>query len=89
MTKSKKHLRDLPNIGITLERKLKAIGISSIAKLKSEKPEAIYAKLCTKEGKRLPVCYYLYTLEGAVKNIDWRRLTESKKKRLLKAVEDL
>jgi DNA transformation protein and related proteins len=89
MTKSAKSLRDLPNIGTTLEHKLNAIGIRSIKELKSERPEVLYSKLCTKEGKRLPVCYYLYTLEAAVKNVDWRDLSELQKRRLLKAVEDL
>jgi DNA transformation protein len=89
MTKSAKNLRDLPNIGTTLERKLNAIGIRSIKDLKSEKPEVLYSKLCIKEGRRLPVCYYLYTLEAAIKNIDWRDLSKIQKERLLKAVEDL
>ncbi len=86
---SKKRLSDLINIGRTLEMKLNAIGIQSPAELRAHRPEVLYSKLCQKEGRRLPVCYYLYTLEGAIKGIHWRELSESQKKKLLKSVEDL
>jgi DNA transformation protein len=89
MPKPKQSLRNLPNIGATLERKLNSIGIKTVNDLRSQKPEVIYSKLCIAENRRLPVCYYLYTLEGAVKNIDWRKLTVKQKQRLLDAVENL
>ncbi len=85
----KKSLKDLRNIGRTLEKKLNSVGIDSPAELRAERPEVVYSKLCLKEGRRLPVCYYLYTLEGAIKGIDWRDLSAKRKKQLLKAVEDL
>lgn len=84
-----KHLRDLPNIGSTLEERLHEVGIRSVSDLKKVGVAKAYAKLCQKAGKRLPVCYYLYSLEGALVSKDWRRLSKKEKNRLLDQVERL
>lgn len=80
-----RRLGELRNIGATLEKKLNAVGIFTPEELRAKRPEAIYAELCNLAGKRLPVCYYLYSLAGAVKDKDWRGLSEKEKRSLLRA----
>jgi len=41
-----------------------------------------YRRLCNAEGPGLPVCYYLYSLEGALSDRDWRELTDDEKRDL-------
>jgi len=80
-------LQQLPNIGVTLAKKLSAIGIESERDLKKIGPAKAYMKLCLAEDKRLPVCYYLYSLHGALHGKDWRDLTDKEKDRLRNAVD--
>jgi len=69
-------LRDLPNIGVTLAQRLSAIGIHSKATLLAVGPAEAYRRLYSHQGQKLPVCYYLYSLHGALTGRDWRELTE-------------
>lgn len=82
-----KSLRDYPNIGATLEGRLHEVGVRSLKDLKKLGVVKAYKKLCQKAGKRLPVCYYLYSLEGALTSRDWRKLSQKEKNRLLDLVE--
>ncbi len=88
MTTDNKNLEDLTNIGPTLAKKLYAIGIRSLSDLGKQGPVATYIKLCQSERKRLPVCYYLYSLQGAIQGRDWRSLTQSEKNTLLAEVDN-
>lgn len=81
---NKKRLDDLPNIGPTLLRKLNRIGVHSVNDLKKLGPAKAYAKLCRFEEKRLPVCYYLYSLEGALRGVHWDHLSKERKDKLLR-----
>ncbi len=54
------------------ESELKKLGAAKIYQwLSSQEPH-----------KRLPVCYYLYSLEGAIQDKHWSELTENEKKKL-------
>jgi hypothetical protein len=75
-------LRDLPNIGPALCRRLAQIGIADEAALATVGAAEAYRLLCAHRGARLPVCYYLYSLHGALTGRDWRELSEDEKCRL-------
>lgn len=76
-------LSQLPNIGKTVEKRLNEIGVFSRADLNKLGPSKAYQQLSNKQpGKHLPVCYYLYSLEGALKNKHWDAFSESEKKKL-------
>jgi len=76
-------VEELTNIGVTVANKLRHIGIQTQQDLKKMGSAKAYIQLSLIEpNKTLPVCYYLYSLEGAIKNKDWRTLTENTKKKL-------
>lgn len=73
-------LTSLMNIGKELEKKLKTIGIDS-----SEKLIELGSKQAFVQLKQMypNVCLvHLYTLEGAIQNIEFNNLSEDKKKEL-------
>ena len=79
----KKPLTNLQNIGKTLAQKLNDIGIRSESDLKRIGSVKAYKWLQNKEPtKKLALCYYLYSLEGAILDKDWRELTEGEKEKL-------
>lgn len=50
-------------------------------------PAKAYVEICkNKNAKALPLCYYLYSLQGAVSHTDWRSLNKETKDRLKKEV---
>lgn len=61
----KSPLEDIPGIGVSLAHDLESLGIKHIADLKKKNPEALYKKLCLKQGKRLDPCV-LYAFRCAV-----------------------
>lgn len=85
---SEKSVTKLINIGETVAAKLYEIGISSEAELRNLGALNAYKALSKKyPDKHLPICYYLYSLEGAIKNIHWDDLTEKEKTALRLAAE--
>ncbi len=72
----------LPNLGGTIVSRLRDSGIVSARQLARVGPAAAYRRLCDRAGKRLPLCYYLYSLEGALRGIHWSALTAAEKQRL-------
>jgi len=73
-------LTSLMNIGKEMERKLKSVGISTAEELEEigskeafVKLKMLYPSICT---------VFLYTLEGAIHNIEFNRLPEDVKKDL-------
>jgi len=79
-------LISMKNIGKELERKLKIIGINSAEDLKKVGSKEAFFQLKT----RFPeVCLvHLYTLEGAITDIDFNKLSEETKKELKKFSDD-
>lgn len=73
-------LKSMANIGDEMERKLSAVGITSAEKLMELGSKQAFLKL---KGVFPNICLvHLYTLEGAIKNIGYNNLSESKKEEL-------
>ena len=80
-------LASMKNIGPTIQRRLREIGINSKKDLKKTGSVLAYQKIQSKNpGKTIPVCYYLYSLQGALDNVRWDDLSQNKKQKLLHQV---
>lgn len=80
-------LSSMINIGKEMTRKLTAVGIDSAEKLIDEGAEQAFFKLKTAYPE---VCLvHLYVLEGAIENIEYNCLSESRKKELKKFSDSL
>lgn len=76
-------LADLKNIGVTVERRLHEIGIFTREDLERIGPAVAYRKMKTKyPDVTLPRCYYLYSLEGALRDVHWNNIPDAVKRRL-------
>lgn len=74
-------LTELPNIGVTLSKKLNQIGVKSEKDLKQMGSENAIIKIST--IKNSGACInMLYALEGAIQGIRWHDLSENRKKEL-------
>jgi DNA transformation protein len=79
-----KNLAELRNIGPTIEHRLHEIGVHTRADLKKVGPVNAYLRICANyRYQTLPVCYYLYSLQGALMDLHWDDLPERLKKDLL------
>lgn len=75
-------LTDMMNIGREMAKKLKAVGIDSSEKLIQTGSKQAFLQL---KQEYPNVCLvHLYTLEGAIANIEFNCLSEEKKKELKK-----
>ena len=73
-------LTSMMNIGKEMERKLTSIGIESSEELVEAGAKDAFLRL---KQKYPNVCLvHLYTLEGAIHDIEFNRLSEDKKKEL-------
>lgn len=73
------------NIGPTIAARLKAIGIRTLADLRAVGPAQVYRQIrASYPGTSLPVCYYLYSLQGALDDVHWDDLAPKVKAKLLK-----
>lgn len=73
-------LTSMMNIGKEMERKLISIGIDSAEKLMELGAKQAFVKL---KQEYPQVCLvHLYTLEGAIQNMEFNSLSEDKKKEL-------
>lgn len=90
MTQHKTAVSDLKgakNIGPTIEKRLNKIGVYTLADLKKMTPVQAYQKIRDQNPEQtIPVCYYLYSLQGALMNMDWRELPPDLKTRLRKQI---
>jgi DNA transformation protein len=81
------NLRNAKNIGSTILKRLNEIGIYSLADLAEMTSAKAYKKISRQNPeKTFPVCYYLYSLEGALLDLHWDDLPKHLKKGLLKQV---
>ncbi len=70
-------LSSLKNIGKEIERKLKTIGINSAEELKEIGSKDAWFRLKLKYPE---ICLvHLYTLEGAINDIEYNQLSEEKR----------
>lgn len=78
-----KNLTDLKNIGKKIASRLNEVGIFSEDDLR--KVGALGAHRMIKErypDETLPVCYYLYSFEGALTDTHWDEIGEHRKQQL-------
>lgn len=76
-------LRDLRNIGATIEKRLRSIGIHSPEDLARVGPAEAWRRIRdANPGATVPVCYYLYSFEGALRGVHWDDLPEQVKAKL-------
>lgn len=83
-------LGQLKNIGATIEQRLNEIGVFSRVDLVTLGPVKSYRRI--KENypdKTIPVCYYLYSLQGALNDVHWDALPATVKADLRKQVAAL
>ncbi len=80
---AKSGLSQLKNIGATIERRLNEIGVLSRADLEKVGPVSAYRQIKeTHPDKTIPVCYYLYSLRGALDGVHWDALSAEVKAKL-------
>ncbi len=82
-------LDGLRNLGPTIVRTLNNVGIASREDLARVGPAHVYPRIAhANPGKSFPVCYYLYSLEGALRGVHWNELALRVKVRLERATRD-
>ncbi len=73
--------KQLRNIGPICARELLDVGIDSVDKLKELGAKKAYEKICAQPGYDGNYhAAYLYALEGAILDCDWRHIPAEKKK---------
>ena len=78
-----RNLTDLVNIGAKIASRLAAVGIHNEADLRRVGP--VQAHLMLEDQfpeETLPVCYYLYSFEGALHDVHWDAIGKERKKQL-------
>jgi len=86
-TKKVNDLKYARNIGSTIEKQLNEIGVFSLKDLIKLTPVKAYKKICkSNPGKTFPVCYYLYSLQGAIMDLHWNDIPEEIKLNLKKHI---
>lgn len=80
-----KKLKELPNIGDTLQSKLESVGIDSEEKLR--KIGSLDAFLRMRKKGVASCVNTLYALEGAIKNMRWHNLSWESRKYLKQELE--
>lgn len=65
-------LHRLKNIGPTIRKRLNEIGVETRDDLERIGPVEAYRRICLNYPSRtIPVCYYLYSLQGALMGLHW------------------
>jgi len=82
----KSQLAALRNIGATIEQRLNAVGIYKPEDLRRVGSAEAFLKMQAQTAGKLPVCYYLYSLEGALTGRHWDDVPAATKALLLKDV---
>ena len=77
------NLRNAKNIGATIEKYLNEIGIFTLADLAEMTSVEAFKRIRENyPGKTIPVCYYLYSLEGALLDLHWNDIPSELKEEL-------
>jgi len=82
----KSQLAALRNIGPTIELRLNAVGVYTYEDLRRIGPAEAFLKMQVQTVGKLPVCYHLYSLEGALTDRHWEDVPAATKALLLKNV---
>lgn len=76
-------LIELKNIGKTLASRLHELGVNNRSELENLGAAKAYKWLSQQSpDKHLPVCYYLYSIEGAIQGKHWNEFSEKEKTKL-------
>lgn len=76
-------LAQLRNIGPTIRKRLNEAGVYTRADLERMGPVKAYKRICENyPNQTIPVCYYLYSLQGALMDVHWDELPEAIKDEL-------
>lgn len=77
-------LRGLKNIGPTIADRLETVGLKTLGDLKKIGPAKAFNLVKSAYSDiTIPVCYYLYSLQGALVGKHWNDLPSATKKQLL------
>ena len=77
-------LRGLKNIGPTIADRLESVGLKTLGDLKKLGPAGAFNLVKSAYSNiTIPVCYYLYSLQGALADRHWNDLPSATKERLL------
>lgn len=77
-------LRGLTNIGPTIADRLETVGVRTLGDLERIGPARVFRRLQQAYADRtIPVCYYLYSLQGALDGKHWNDIGAATKQRLL------
>ena len=83
-------LLEAKNIGSTIRKRLHEIGVFTLADLAAITPVKAYQTICAQNPTQtFPVCYYLYSLQGALLNTYWNDLPEEVKADLRKQLGEV
>jgi len=83
MTRKRSDLIGLRNLGPTIIRRLAGIGVHSRRDLQRLGAVEVYRRLrAASPGRPVPVCYYLYSIQGALLDLAWDDLPADMKARL-------
>jgi len=81
-------LAELKNIGPTIRKRLNDIGVYTRADLERVGPVSAYNRIRRNNPDRIiPVCYYLYSLQGALMDVHWDSIPEDVKDELFSKVK--
>jgi DNA transformation protein len=79
-----KNIQSLKNIGATIAQRLNEIGIYSEADLAAIGAIEAFQKIKANYPQQtIPVCYYLYSLQGALLDLHWNDLPAEVKTALI------
>ena len=82
------NLSSLMNIGPTIEKRLNEVGIHDRADLENVGPVETFRRVRTANpGRTVSVCYYLYSLQGALMGVHWDDVPEEQKTELLRQAD--
>lgn len=87
-------IRTMRNLGPACEQDLNAVGIHTAEQLTALGPEKAFVKILIgrkQQGRGAKCCNaaYLYALYGAIHDIDWRDVPESKKQEFKKLTAEM
>ena len=83
-----KSLTELKNIGKKIAERLIAVGVCTESDLRRLGSVETYRLIKAKfPNETIPVCYYLYSFEGALLGKHWDEIGEKKKQQLRSQVE--
>ena len=87
MTQINLPINKAKNIGPTIAKRLNQIDIFSLSDLAEVTPVNAYKKMVEQNTrKHLPICYYLYSLQGALLDLHWDDIPRELKLELRKQI---